>query len=65
MCHQGGHVVGVCRHERERGHRAAAAREHLDRANAERLDNGVDIVRLDRGRIVDPAVFAARRESRP
>ncbi len=58
VCHQDGHVVGVCPHERERGHRAATAREHLDRANTERLDNGVRVLRLDRGRIVDPAVFA-------
>ena len=58
VCHQRRHDVGVCRHERERGHRAATAREHLDRANAERLDNGVYVVRLDRGRILDPAVLA-------
>ena len=56
--HQRGHVAGVRRHERERGHRAAAAREHLDRAGAERLDHGVHVAGLDRGRVVDPAVFA-------
>ena len=58
VCHQRGHVVGVGRHERERGHRAATAGEHLDRANAERLDHGVHVVRLDGGRVVDPAVLA-------
>ena len=31
--HQGGDVVGVFRHEREGGDRAATAREHLDRAD--------------------------------
>ena len=56
--HQGAHVVGMGRHERERGHRAPTAREHLDRAGAERLDDGVHVVRLDRGRMVDPAVLA-------
>ena len=55
---QGDHVVGIGRHERERGHRAAAAREHVDRTGAERLDQGVHVVRLDRGRIVDAAVSA-------
>jgi hypothetical protein len=59
VCHQGGHVVGVGRHERERGHRPAAAREHLDRADAERVNDGVYVVRLDRGRMIDPVVFAA------
>jgi hypothetical protein len=58
VCDQGGHVVGVGRHERERGHRGATAREHLDRADAERLDNGVHVVGLDCGRVVDPAVSA-------
>ncbi len=56
--HQGCHVVGIGRHERERGHRTATASEHLDRAGAERLDDGVYVVRLNRGRIVDPAVLA-------
>ena len=58
VCHQGGHVAGVCRHERERGHRAATARKHLDRVGAERFDDRVHVIRLDRGRVVDPAVFA-------
>ena len=58
MCHQGGHVVGVGRHERERGHRAATAGEHLDRADAECFDHGVHVVRLEGGGVVDPAVFA-------
>ena len=44
VCDQGGHIVGISRHERERGHRAPAAREHLDRAGAERLDDGVHVV---------------------
>jgi hypothetical protein len=56
--HQGCYVVGICRHERKRGHRAATAREHLDGAGAERLDDGVYVVRLDRGRVVDPPVLA-------
>jgi hypothetical protein len=56
--HQGCYVVGIGRHERERRHRAAAAREHLDRAGAERLDDGVHVVRLDRGAMVDPTVLA-------
>jgi len=58
VCHEGDHVVRVCRDERESGHRPTAAREHLDRANAEGLHNGVHVIRLDRGRVVDPAVFA-------
>jgi hypothetical protein len=45
-------------HEREGGHGAPAAREHLGRAGAERLDDGVHILGLDRGRMVDPAVSA-------
>jgi hypothetical protein len=56
--HQGHDVAGVGRHERERGHGAAAACEHLDRAGAERLDHGVHVVGLNRGRIVDPPVAA-------
>ena len=56
--HQGGHVVGIGRHERERGHRSATTREHLEGAGSERLDDGMDVVRLDRGRVVDPAVLA-------
>jgi hypothetical protein len=56
--HQGCYVVGIGRHECERGHRAATAREHLDGAGAERLDDGVYVVRLDCGRVVDPAVLA-------
>jgi hypothetical protein len=44
--------------ERERGDRAAAAREDLDRAGAERLDQRVQILRLDRRRVVDPPVLA-------
>jgi hypothetical protein len=56
--HQGCYVVGIGRHERERGHRAATAREHLDGAGAERLDDSVYVGRLDRGRVVDPAVLA-------
>jgi hypothetical protein len=55
---QGCQVAGISRHERERRHRAATAREHLDRAGVQRLDNGMDVVRLDRGRMVDPAVPA-------
>ena len=51
-------VVGIGRHERERGHCAATAREHLDGAGAERLDDGVYVVRLDGGRMVDSAVLA-------
>ena len=51
MGHQGRHVVGIRRHERECGHRAATAREHLDRPGAERLDNGMYVLRLDRGRM--------------
>src|SRR3954471_14514065 len=35
-----------------------AAREHLDRAGAERLDNGVHVIRLDRRRVLDAAVLA-------
>ena len=58
VCHQRGHVVGVGRHERERGHRAATAGEHLDRADAEGFDHGVHVVSLEGGRIVDPAVLA-------
>ncbi len=58
MRHQSGHVVGVRRHERQPGHRAATAPEHLDRADAERLDHGVHVIGLDRGRMVDPAVLA-------
>ena len=58
MCHQGGHVVGVGRHERERGHRAAAAGEHLDRTNGERFNHGMHVAGLERGRIVDSAVCA-------
>ena len=58
VSHQRGHVVGVGGHEGERGHRTAAAGEHLDRADPERLDYGVHVLRLDRGRMVDPAVFA-------
>jgi hypothetical protein len=58
VCHQGDHVVGIGRHERERGHRAPAAREHLDRARPERLDHGVHVVGLDRRRMIDAAVFA-------
>ena len=58
MCHQGGHVIGVCRHERERGDRAAAAREHLDLADAQSTNHGVHIVCLDGGRVVHAAVFA-------
>jgi hypothetical protein len=58
VCHQGAHFVGIGRHERERGHGASTAREHLDRPGAARLDDGVHVVRLDRGRIVDPAVLA-------
>jgi hypothetical protein len=57
--HQGGHVAGAGRHERERVHRPATAREHLDRADTERLNDGVYVVRLDRGRMIDPVVFAA------
>ena len=54
------------RHNRERGHGAPAAREHLDRASAERLDDGVHIVGLDRGRMVDSAVSAgAAAEAAP
>jgi hypothetical protein len=45
-------------YERERGHRAPTAREHLDRASGERLDDRVHVVRLDRRRIVDPTVSA-------
>jgi hypothetical protein len=56
--YQGAHVVGIGRHERKRGHGAPATREHLDGASVERLDHGVHVVRLDRGRVVDPAVFA-------
>src|SRR5207247_5249943 len=56
--HQGRYVVGIGRHERERRHRAATAREHLDGAGAERLDDGVYVVRLDRGIVIDPAVLA-------
>ena len=58
MCHQRDPVVEIGGHECERGHRASAAREHLDRAGIERLDHGVHVIRLDRGRLVDPAVFA-------
>jgi hypothetical protein len=56
--HQGCYVVGIGRDERERRHRAATAREHLDGAGGERLDDGVDVVRLDRGIVVDPGVLA-------
>jgi hypothetical protein len=56
--YQGRDVVRVGGHERERGHHAAAAGEHLDRADAERLDDGVHVVGLERRRIVDPAVLA-------
>jgi hypothetical protein len=55
---EGCHVVGVGRYERERGYRAAAAREHLDRPGTERLDDGVYVVRLDGGRVVDAPVPA-------
>ncbi len=58
MGHQGRHVVRIGRHERECGHRAATAREHLDWAGVECLDKAMYVVRLDRGRMVDPAVLA-------
>ena len=58
MRHQDGHVIGEGRHQGERGHRAAAAREHLDRSRAERLDDGVHVAGLDPGIMVDPAVLA-------
>ena len=57
--HQGGHVAGVGRHERERSHGTPAAGEHLNGPGAECLDDGVNVVCLDRGRIVDPAVSAS------
>jgi hypothetical protein len=44
VCHQSAHLVGIRGHERERGHRAAAAREHLDRPAAERFDADMDVV---------------------
>ena len=49
---------GIGGHERECGHRATAAREHLDRAGVERLDDGVYVDCLDRGRMIDATVFA-------
>jgi hypothetical protein len=44
--------------EREGGDRAAAAGEHLDRSGAERIDHGLDVLRLERRRMVDAAVLA-------
>ena len=58
MGHQNGDIVGVCRHERERGDRTTTAREHLDRAGVESPDDGVHIACLDGGCVVDPTVFA-------
>jgi hypothetical protein len=52
------HVVGMRGDERERGHRAAAAREQLDRPGTERLDHGMDVLRLDRRVVIDAAVRA-------
>lgn len=48
---------GVCPHERERGHSAPAAGEHLHRPDAECLDNRVHVARLHGGCVVDPAVL--------
>lgn len=56
--YQGSHVMRVGRHEGERGHRSAAACEHLDRARAERPDDRVDVGGLGPERVVDPAVLA-------
>ena len=58
MRHEGGYIAGMCRHERERRHSAPTAGEHLDRADPERLDDGVHIIGLDGGRVVDAAVLA-------
>jgi hypothetical protein len=55
---QGDHVVGMIGDERERGHRAPAAREHLGGTSAKGINQGVHVVGLDRGRIVDTAVSA-------
>jgi hypothetical protein len=55
---QRGHVVGVGRHERERGHRTAAAGEHLHRADPERSDHRVHVFGLDLGHVVQPVVLA-------
>ena len=58
MCHERGHVAGMGRDERKRGRRAPTAREQVDRAGAERLDDDVHVGGLDRGRIGHPAVLA-------
>ena len=44
--HQAAHVVGVGRHQRERVDGAAAAREQVHRARAERRDHPVEVFRV-------------------
>ena len=56
--HQRGDVAGVGRDQFERGHRTAAAGEHVDRPGAERLDQQVQVSRLLLRRVVGPAVLA-------
>jgi hypothetical protein len=58
MCHQGGDILGIGRHEGEGGHGTAAAREQLYLPDAQRLDDRVHVVRLNCRVMVDAAVLA-------
>ena len=52
VCNEGRYVVGIGHHEREGGHRAAAAREHLDGPAPSASMIACTLPGLDRGRVV-------------